>query len=119
MLPFEGYQDALELAKRPVLYFHSLTDLKEWPRLARKAGTNSSLNGGNFGIVNGSRAFACSHNPDNPRCRKDGEPVLRIEPGKNITGEERKLNSLDSVRPRAPRFIKREKPLIAFAAEDF
>jgi len=117
-LPFEVQQDSLEPAKGSVFDSHSLTDSQERPRSARDPGSNSSLNGGNFGVVNGDRTFAYSDNRNNPGCRKNGEPVLQVEPAKDITGEERKLNFLNSVRPKAPGLIEREKPFIAFATED-
>ena len=97
---------------------HSLTDLQERPRPAREPGSNCRLNGGNFGVVNGDRTFAYSDNANDPRCRKNREPVLRIEPAEDVTGDERKLNFLDSIRPEAPRLVKGDKPFIAFTTED-
>ena len=43
---------------------------------------------------------------------------MRIEPAEDVTGDERKLNFLDSIRPEAPRLVKGDKPFIAFTTED-
>jgi len=82
--------------------------------LAREVGPNGGLNARNFGIVNGDRTLARSYNADKSRYRNNGEPAVGVEPTKYITGKERELNFLDSVRPNAPRLILREEPFIAF-----
>src|SRR2546422_10511697 len=105
---FRSQQNSLQPAKRSVFDSHSLTDSQERPRSARDPGSNSSLNGGNFGVVNGDRTFAYSDNRNNPGCRQNGEPVLQVEPAKDITGEERKLNFLNSVRRSEERRVGKE-----------
>ena len=84
--------------------------------MAREAGSNGGLNAGNFGIVNGDRTLTHSYNANKSRYRNNGEPAVGVEPTKYITGEERELNFLDSVRPNTPRLISREEPFIAFTS---
>jgi hypothetical protein len=95
-----------------------LTDFEERARSTRQAGSNRSLNGSNFGIVNGQGPFAYSNYANHPGCDENGEPVFQVEPAKDITREKRELNFLDSVRPSAPGLVLREKPLITFTPED-
>jgi len=82
--------------------------------LAREGGSNGGLNADNFGIVDGDRTLADSYNADKSRYCNNREPAVGVEPTKYITGEERELNFLDSVRPDTPRLIFREEPFIAF-----
>src|SRR2546427_10033672 len=73
-LPFEVQQNSLQPAKGSVFDSHSLTDSQERPRSARDPGSNGSLNGGNFGVVNGDRTLAISDNLKNPGGVQIGDP---------------------------------------------
>jgi len=96
-LPFEVQQDSLQPAKGSVFDPYPLTDFEERPRSAGEPGSNRGLNRSNFGVVNGDRASTYSDDGNDPGRRKNGEPVLQVEPAKDIAGEKRKLSFFDSV----------------------
>jgi len=74
--------------------------------LAGQPGLDSSLDGGNFGIVNRERSFANSHHMNNPRDRKNWQPIQYVKLAKHVPGKKWKLDFFKPVRPPAPALVQ-------------
>jgi hypothetical protein len=106
-------QDSLYATKRAILDFHSVPDLQEGPRLAGQPGLDSRLNGGNFAFVNGKGSSANSHHMNNPRDRKNWEPIECAKLAKHVPGKKWKLDFFKPVRPPASALVQGQERLVA------
>jgi hypothetical protein len=118
VLALEFQQHSFQTVKGSMFDPYPLADLQERPWPARETGSDRSLKGADFTIVNGHRALSYSDDPDNSWSGKNWETVLQVKPAKNIARKERQLSFLDPVRPRPPGTILGKKPIVALPAKD-
>ncbi len=109
----ETQQDSLHATERAILDFHPVPDLQEGPRLAGQPGLDSGLNGGNFAFVNGEGSSAKSHHMNNPRDRKNWQPIQWVKLAKHVPGKKRKLDFFKPVRPPASALVQGQKRFVA------
>jgi hypothetical protein len=71
------------------------------------------LDGGDFGLVDGDRSPADSNHMNNPRDRKNWEPIKQVKFAEHVSGEKRELDFFKSVRPPASTLVQGQKGFIA------
>ena len=96
---------------------HPSSDLQEGPGLAQKPGFDGGLDRGNFVFVNRGRVLGGSDNENNPRDRKDRQPIQWVEAAKDIPWEKWPFDFFEPVGPSAAALVKRQKPFVALAAQ--
>jgi hypothetical protein len=58
-----------------------------------------------------------AHDSNDPWCLQDGKPILGIELTKKVTGKQRSLDILDSIRPMSSGLMERQKQFITLTSE--
>jgi hypothetical protein len=95
-----------------------LTDLEVRPRLVREARTYQGANSRYLGLVDRNRAFGDPDDGNKAGCLHYRQSILGVEPTEEITGEQRKFDFLNSIRPAPLAPITRKKPLIPVARKE-
>jgi hypothetical protein len=84
-------------------------DLQERPRLAGQPGLDGGLNDGNFAFVNGDRNSANSYHMNNPRDRKNWQPIQWVKLAKHVPGKKWKFDFFKPVRPPTLALVQGQK----------
>jgi hypothetical protein len=113
LMPSETQQNSLYATERAILDSHPLPNLQEGPRLAGEPGLGGSLDSDNFAFVNGDGSSANSHHMNNPRDRKNWEPIQWVKLAKHVPGEEWKFDFIEPVRPPASAFVQGQQQFVA------
>jgi hypothetical protein len=96
---------------------YALSNLNEWPRLAREPRFDRGLYRCDFDFVNGLRSFAHSDDEGNPEDHKNWEPIQWVEAAEDVPREKWAFDFLEPVRPPAPTHVQRQKRFIAHTAQ--
>jgi hypothetical protein len=83
--------------------------------LAGQPGLDSGLNRGNFAFINGEGSFANSHDMNNPRDRKNWQPIQWVKLAKHIPWKKWKLDFFKPVRPPASALVQGQKRSVALS----
>jgi hypothetical protein len=81
--------------------------------LAGQPGFDCGLNGGNFAFVNRYRSSANPHHMNNPRDRKNWQPIQWVKLAKHVPRKKWQLDFFKPVRPPALALVQRQKRFIA------
>jgi hypothetical protein len=74
-----------------------------------RAGLQHATNGVDLDVRNGDGLIGKADNPDNARNGQNGKAVMRIEPGKYVAREQRRVYFTNPVRPSALGGVKRKE----------
>src|SRR5271168_1313078 len=117
MTPLYVDQDSFQPEQGSRFNSHAITRRQKWPRLMRHTRRDECLYRMDFSFVDSRGAVIESNNLYYARCLQDRQPVLRIKAAEQISGEQRRIDFFDSVRPALSLFVKGQKPLIALPVE--
>jgi hypothetical protein len=114
---FDFHDYAFGAGEGAVVDADAAADGKSEPGLDTEGGAEHGLDGGDFGIGDGSRPGAEADDPSDAGGLEDGEAMDGVEAAEDVTGEEGEIELLDAVRPAAAGVDEREELLIALTAE--
>src|SRR5207245_8933551 len=100
-----------------ISHSHHLAHLRARPRLPWQPGPHHRANSGDFSVIDRYRVLAVSDNLKYSRCHKYRQTVQRVEPAKQVAGEQWQLELFYSVRPAPPGLVHRQERLVSFATE--
>ena len=109
-------KNPLESAQRAALNLHSVPRSQKRPRLMGKPGRNYSPDGIDLGFVHWYRPALVANDLNDTWSHEDGESMLNIQTAKQITGKQRGVDNLDSVRPEPSALVKRNQRIVSSAA---
>jgi hypothetical protein len=117
MASFDVQEDAFDSAKSAILHAHRLANFEKRPGLLLDISSHHSSNSCDLSVVDGNRSLTETHDLDDPGSYEYWKAIHGIEPAKQISRKQRKLNLFDAVRPPAAGLVNRQKGLVALAIQ--
>src|SRR5271156_1223404 len=117
MTPLHVNQDSFQTKQGTRLNPDAITRRQKWPRLMRHARRDECLYRMDFSFVDSRGSVIESNNLYYARRLQYRQPVLWVEAAEQISGEQRRIDFFDSVRPALPQLVKGQKPLVALSVE--